>query len=193
MRSTPMSGRVHAIPTTYRNVSFRSRLEARWAVFFDHIGWAWEYEPLDLKGYIPDFIITNFDAPLLVEVKPAMSLTECLPAQRKIEKSGWHDDALVVCARTRLIPGSSDIACAGMAGRITSEGRRRSWRWSPAIIGCSSCDEGFGLMAQFEPIACLRCGQLCRRDTTPSKTANPLWAAAGNAVQYAAQCPGKAF
>lgn len=43
----------------------------------DAFGWAWEYEPIDLAGYIPDFIVrggsANRDgAPVLVEVKPEM-------------------------------------------------------------------------------------------------------------------------
>lgn len=46
-----------AIPTAYGGVNFRSRLEARWAAMFDLLGWRWEYEPLDLDGYIPDFLV----------------------------------------------------------------------------------------------------------------------------------------
>jgi len=37
-----------AIPTRYAGCHFRSRLEARWAVFFDRLGVAWQYEP---EGY----------------------------------------------------------------------------------------------------------------------------------------------
>lgn len=37
-----------AIQTEYKGYLFRSRLEARWAVFFDACGIAWEYEP---EGY----------------------------------------------------------------------------------------------------------------------------------------------
>lgn len=44
-----------AIPTVYGGVCFRSRLEARWAAFFDLIEWSWLYEPIDLNGWIPDF------------------------------------------------------------------------------------------------------------------------------------------
>lgn len=33
-----------AIDTRYRGYLFRSRLEARWAVYFDAIGLRWEYE-----------------------------------------------------------------------------------------------------------------------------------------------------
>ncbi len=39
----------------YAGVQFRSRLEARWAAMFDLLGWPWEYEPVDLDGYIPDY------------------------------------------------------------------------------------------------------------------------------------------
>ncbi len=50
-----------AIVTSYGGRYFRSRLEARWAVFFDAAGVAWEYEP---EGFelpsglcLPDFRI----------------------------------------------------------------------------------------------------------------------------------------
>lgn len=46
--------------TYYKGYRFRSRLEARWAVFFDACGVDWEYEPegYDLgngMSYLPDF------------------------------------------------------------------------------------------------------------------------------------------
>lgn len=52
-----------AIETVYRGYRFRSRLEARWAVFFDALGLKWEYEPEgyvlpDGSGYLPDFRFT---------------------------------------------------------------------------------------------------------------------------------------
>ena len=50
---------IKAIETVYAGYRFRSRLEARWAVFFDSMGWKWEYEPegFDLPSgwYLPDF------------------------------------------------------------------------------------------------------------------------------------------
>jgi len=58
-----------AIPTRYGGTQFRSRLEARWAAFFDLLGWSWEYEPIDLEGYIPDFVLCEH---VLAEVKPFM-------------------------------------------------------------------------------------------------------------------------
>jgi predicted nuclease of restriction endonuclease-like RecB superfamily len=58
------------IPTTYRDRNYRSRLEARWAAMLDLTGWKYEYEPYDLPGWIPDFLICNGDKEILVEVKP---------------------------------------------------------------------------------------------------------------------------
>ena len=62
-----------AIQTEYKGYKFRSRLEARWAVFFDAMGLEWEYEPegfdLEYKGwYLPDFYLNEVDA--WIEIKP---------------------------------------------------------------------------------------------------------------------------
>lgn len=55
-----MSVRPTAIPTRYGGIVFRSRLEARWAVLFDVLGYPWEYEPEGFEApgvgrYLPDF------------------------------------------------------------------------------------------------------------------------------------------
>ncbi|PDT79975.1 hypothetical protein [Sinorhizobium sp. BJ1] len=64
-----MTYRIKAIPTVYNHVQFRSRLEARWAAFFDLCGWEWDYEPFDLDGWAPDFLLKG-KTKALVEVKP---------------------------------------------------------------------------------------------------------------------------
>lgn len=51
---------IKPIETEYSGVRFRSRLEARWAVFFDALGISWEYEPEGFelpsgRRYLPDF------------------------------------------------------------------------------------------------------------------------------------------
>lgn len=51
-------------------MNFRSRLEAKWAAFFDICGWKWIYEPFDLDGWAPDFLIKTPHCNVLVEVKP---------------------------------------------------------------------------------------------------------------------------
>lgn len=64
-----------AIETTYNGYRFRSRLEARWAIFFDELKIKYQYE---LEGYelpngmryLPDFYIESMD--LFVEIKPSV-------------------------------------------------------------------------------------------------------------------------
>ena len=70
------------IETEYQGVKFRSRLEARWAVFFDRLGVKWLYEPegfeLPSGRYLPDFylpLIGTSDGPTCsigtwIEIKP---------------------------------------------------------------------------------------------------------------------------
>jgi len=77
-----------AIETEYAGCRFRSRLEARWAVFFDALHISWEYEPegfnvnyrLSNKDgsfrYLPDFRLP--DLKLWVEVKGLWTDEECL-------------------------------------------------------------------------------------------------------------------
>jgi len=53
---------IKSIPTKYSGHTFRSRLEARVAVFFDQLRLSWEYEPegydLPINGwYLPDFLL----------------------------------------------------------------------------------------------------------------------------------------
>ena len=68
-----------AIETVYNGYRFRSRLEARWAVFFDTLGLQWEYETegydLDQHGwYLPDFLVKSSARwNYWVEIKPMLS------------------------------------------------------------------------------------------------------------------------
>lgn len=89
----------------YGGTQFRSRLEAKWAAFFDLAGWDWEYEPIDLNGYIPDFVL-GFKEPLIVEVKPFLGSPfdwdkqehEATAVLEKIVESGWRGEGLLVGA-----------------------------------------------------------------------------------------------
>lgn len=59
------------IPTEYSGLQFRSRLEARWAVFFDTLGVEWRYEhegyQLPSGWYLPDFWLPR--SQVFVEIK----------------------------------------------------------------------------------------------------------------------------
>lgn len=67
---------IKAIETHYKGYRFRSRLEARWAVFFDALGWEYQYEPQGFEKqvegdaplrYLPDFLLVKHHT--WVEVK----------------------------------------------------------------------------------------------------------------------------
>ena len=111
---------IKAIETEYKGYRFRSRLEARWAVFFDSLGVRYEYEPegFDLGNgdlYLPDFRVkccgkrgccnpqTSFD--LWIEVKGHMTAKD---ARKIIRFSGFVEDESMP-TRPVLILG--DIPC----------------------------------------------------------------------------------
>lgn len=88
-----------AIQTRYAGYFFRSRLEARWAVFFDALGLKWEYEPQgfelsDGTLYLPDFkLLGPHGIHQWVEVKP----TECAPIIKQQKFAAEVRDPLATC------------------------------------------------------------------------------------------------
>jgi len=84
-----------AIQTVFKGHLFRSRLEARWAVFFDQFisgGLTWEYEPegfnLDGTYYLPDFRVTSPQGQVTwYEVKPENGI---LPPEDQHKFEAFH-------------------------------------------------------------------------------------------------------
>lgn len=79
---------IKAIQTTYAGVNFRSRLEARWAAFFDLANLKWEYEPFDLEGWAPDFLLRTSVCNVLCEVKPVDLVTVMDDATERYLRGG---------------------------------------------------------------------------------------------------------
>jgi len=81
-----------AIETVYKDYNFRSRGEARWAVFFDamNIKWQYETEGYDLGRnygwYLPDFYLSQLKC--WIEIKPDRDLEES--EYRKIRAFGSY-------------------------------------------------------------------------------------------------------
>lgn len=93
--------RIKPIETFYKGYRFRSRLEARWAVFFDACGVKWEYEPegYDLGNgmyYLPDFLLHNVagrvGGDLFVEVKGHMTPKDAEKIKRFVRCGGCRDN-----------------------------------------------------------------------------------------------------
>lgn len=84
---------IKAIPTIYNHVQFRSRLEARWAAFFDLAGIKWEYEPFDLEGWAPDFKVISGNVVALAEVKPLEATCQDVSVYADVfKKATAHSD-----------------------------------------------------------------------------------------------------
>ena len=107
-----------AIETQYKGYRFRSRLEARWAVFFDALGLKWEYEgegfDLGEEGYyLPDFYLKDWQC--YIEIKPglpddkamnkAIALSRRLIREEEMEKKRVKQNMHIFCGT----PGLADI------------------------------------------------------------------------------------
>lgn len=84
---------IKTIQTEYKGYLFRSRLEARWAVFFDAIGAEWEYEPEGFceNGvyYLPDFRVKcwGYREPFSIEEESSDLYIEVKNDTGKISKA----------------------------------------------------------------------------------------------------------
>lgn len=81
-----------AIETAYSGYRFRSRLEARWAIYFDALGVVWEYEnegyDLPSGPYLPDFWLPQVG--MFGEVKSgALSTAEMTRATELVRATGY--------------------------------------------------------------------------------------------------------
>lgn len=94
---------IKPIETFYNGYRFRSRLEARWAVFFDDLGIEYEYEPegfklSDGRFYLPDFYLPKFS--IFVEIKPRRSSDDGKAKSFAWDYTGFGEDqyvGIVVC------------------------------------------------------------------------------------------------
>jgi hypothetical protein len=91
---------IKAINTRYKGYNFRSRTEARWAVFFDAIGLKWEYEKEGYvlsngQRYLPDFYIPGWG---WIEIKGDWPTDEEIEKARllSIKKNDSYKDSWVM-------------------------------------------------------------------------------------------------
>lgn len=148
---------IKAIETSYKGYRFRSRLEARWAVFMDAIGRQWEYEKegyrLPSGPYLPDFWLpfehsSYPDAGYWFEIKP-VDPTE-------LEKSLCRELACLTKHTTRMIVGRP---CLGEfytltwhhAHGLSQEPFRQEWEPDEGD-GSYGWETGLGYMWAMSPV-----------------------------------------
>jgi hypothetical protein len=93
---------IKAIETHYKGCRFRSRVEARWAVFFDSLGLKWEYEKegfeLPSGRYLPDFWVSSgYELGVGNELAKWIEIKGQSPSQHELqllkelsEATRWH-------------------------------------------------------------------------------------------------------
>lgn len=129
--------KIKPIETVYKHYEFRSRLEAKWATFFDLCNWSWAYEPVDFNGWIPDFVIYGAN-PVYVEVKPVAAFPS--DVARKIDRSGCEDEVLIVGQRAPVpnpLDGNDELAFGWIREQIPRDivDTGGEWVWSDAVMG----------------------------------------------------------
>ena len=115
------------IQTYYNGYHFRSRLEARWAVFFDLVNIKYEYETEGYTlpngdRYLPDFYLPTFQT--YIEIKHANLCDEDLTAAKeKCEQLSYVLDAFVM-----LIMGDPfDCSCNLYCSCYATSGVDKDW------------------------------------------------------------------
>jgi hypothetical protein len=134
-----MAQNIKAIETRYHGFRFRSRLEARYAVFFDTLGVKWEYEKegfdLGVLGwYLPDFFLPYHadwttakfpNAGVWLEVKGEMPTAEEKQKLLCLSQMTKHSGRLVVG-----MPGENKIYSTHYTGHYQwlDDADTRSWK-----------------------------------------------------------------
>lgn len=155
----------------FQGVLMRSKTEARWAAFFDAIGWQWAYEPYELEGYLPDFLLRLGHVDMLCEVKSTDEDFEI--AQHKFDMTSHDGQALIV---GHTMDGS---ICGRMRDRDGPE-----WAWSEAqFFYCLSCGL-VSVLAVDGSWRCRRCGDGYGNSHVGEYDAQDTWVRCGNRVQW---------
>lgn len=204
-------------PTRYAGVQFRSRLEARWAAFFDLAGWKWEYEPSDEDGWVPDFfLLPKNDEPIAVEVKPiewpnnedaCLKIYEERDDLEKVRKHTKHERLVLgkyipdIYQNSVMYAGTDGTVyqCNCMFGITISEG------WTKGIVGDDTLHpwaepailyEGYDSLLDYAAaygVYHYRIGGEydgdCHLKSAVRQLVEKVWREAGNRVQWHAPAP----
>ncbi len=127
---------IRAIETRYAGHRFRSRLEARWAVFLDTLDLDWQYEPEgfnleDGTRYLPDF---HVDGVGWLEIKPRFD-SAALDAISEVGEAHGETGYLIA------MPAIPDPAWVRSSGIYGCNGWESLARDAPGIY--VSCDSAY--------------------------------------------------
>jgi len=121
---------IRAIETEYAGYCFRSRLEARWAVFFDQMGYDWVYEPEGYERRAPVWKVDDSGEPVKDSGEPVEDDDSGEPVEDDDWSRGWIQIGETVV--DRYLPdfvlrwGSGEQTFAEVKG--DPEALRREWK-----------------------------------------------------------------
>ena len=137
------------LEASYSATLFRSRAEARWAVFFDLMGWDWDYEPchydLGSVNYLPDFYLPQTST--WVEVKGPPFLDAAAMGKAASSVAGPHP----LPSRTAPYARASAMVLLGPLAPAPAAGRPVHQLIAPGAQGLAGMHR-----AVWEPDATMR-------------------------------------
>ena len=152
---------IPSIQTTHNGITYRSKLEACWAVFFDEMSIRYDYEPdaysLPCGNYTPDFWLPDLDlqagiwveikgqTPTSTEERKCIQLADCFdrivvlivgPPMRHVRAMFDEVNAMVFKfeERTRKIPSCLEVITPDTQRNIFHHAgvlAHHAVRWSP--------------------------------------------------------------
>lgn len=144
---------IKPIETVYNGYRFRSRLEARWAVFFDTLGIEYIYEPEgftfpDGTNYLPDFYLPKMNT--FFEVKGIMSYKDA----HKIEQLRAHSGKFVTVGYGDMTFEADSWGGEDENGKPITEPDSKDMSW---LALCTECQQYYFMGSMFS-WQCRCCG-----------------------------------
>lgn len=172
-----------SIPTLFRGIQYRSRLEARWAAMFDQLGLTYEYEPFDLEGWIPDFALTCGAVAILVEIKPVFIRHEPRCVMDKIDATTW--DGPVFLLGCEIGRDDLDMPCPGWMRQPRAASDPESGWWGELAFGSWNSVVGFtSVQGAWLNLTGQGTGKYYLESEYLWYRISEAWKAAANAVQW---------
>lgn len=141
---------IKAIETEYNSVKYRSKNEARWAVFLDCLGIDFEYEPQGYEmtddgkkvKYLPDFFIPKsemFDKDLYLEIKPSnLDIIISDYDKKKVEFFGCHK-RVAIFGSVRDYENHANMDFSGNSGQYECFLGDGGWDCGYMFCQCTFC------------------------------------------------------
>ena len=144
---------IKPIETVYNGYRFRSRLEARWAVFFDTLGIEYIYEPEGFTfpagtNYLPDFYLPKMNT--FFEVKGIMSYKDA----HKIEQLRAHSGKFVTVGYGDMTFEADSWGGEDENGKLITEPDSKDMSW---LALCTECQQYYFMGSMFS-WQCRCCG-----------------------------------